>query len=337
MFNGKRILITGGTGSLGTAFTKYLLTTDVYNLRILSRGEQKQVQMKSELKDPRLRFLIGDVRDKERLARSLEDVDIVIHAAALKHVPVAEYNPFEAVKTNVDGAQNLIEACLDGGVETVLAVGTDKAVAPLSTYGATKMLMERLFIAANHYKGKRKVKFLCVRYGNVLGSGGSIVPILFNQIQSGKKITITDPDMTRFTITMKEALELSLRTLQNGEGGQVFIPKLKAYKTGDIKDAIVELTNSKVSTERIPIRPGEKYHESLIIKDEVRNTFESDKDYVVFDKQMENSDLKSKHYKKTSLTDGYSSDKVELFTKEELKEILIKENLVPSQFISHKQ
>jgi len=308
MFTGKKVLITGGTGSLGTAFTNYLLTTDVDTIRIFSRGELKQIQMESELKDKRLRFLIGDVRDKERLARSLEDIDIVIHAAALKHVHVSEYNPFEAVKTNVYGAQNLIEACLDMGVETVLAIGTDKAVAPLNTYGATKMLMERLFIAANHYKGFKKIKFLCVRYGNVLGSRGSIVPTFISQIQSGKKVTLTDPDMTRFNITMKEALGLILRSLQNGKGGEVFIPKLKAYRTGDMKDAIVELTNNKVSTERMPIRPGEKYHESLISKDEIRNTFESEKDYVLFDKQMQNSDLESKTYKKTSLTNGYSSD-----------------------------
>ncbi len=337
MFTGKKVLITGGTGSLGTAFTNYLLTTDVDTIRIFSRGELKQIQMESELKDKRLRFLIGDVRDKERLARSLEDIDIVIHAAALKHVHVSEYNPFEAVKTNVYGAQNLIEACLDMGVETVLAIGTDKAVAPLNTYGATKMLMERLFIAANHYKGFKKIKFLCVRYGNVLGSRGSIVPTFISQIQSGKKVTLTDPDMTRFNITMKEALGLILRSLQNGKGGEVFIPKLKAYRTGDMKDAIVELTNNKVSTERMPIRPGEKYHESLISKDEIRNTFESEKDYVLFDKQMQNSDLESKTYKKTSLTNGYSSDKVELLTKEEIKEILIDENLIPFQFISPKQ
>ncbi|NIQ13284.1 MAG: SDR family NAD(P)-dependent oxidoreductase, partial [Candidatus Dadabacteria bacterium] len=165
MFDGKKILITGGTGSLGKALTKRLLETNVETIRIFSREEFKQVQMQSELNDGRLRFLIGDVRDKDRLSRALEDINIVIHAAALKQVPVAEYNPFEAVKTNVYGSQNLVEACLDNEVELALAVGTDKAVAPFNTYGATKLLMERLFISANNYKGKHKIKFACVRYG----------------------------------------------------------------------------------------------------------------------------------------------------------------------------
>ena len=176
--------------------------------------------MQSELQDKRLRFLIGDVRDKERLLRALEDVDIVIHAAALKHVPVAEYNPFEAVKTNVNGSQNLLESCLDKNVDLALAIGTDKAVSPLNTYGASKLLMERLFISANSYKGKRRpnLKFLCVRYGNVLGSRGSIVPKIINQIQQGQKITITDPTMTRFKITMSQALDLIFRTIKQGFG-----------------------------------------------------------------------------------------------------------------------
>ena len=224
MFAGKKILITGGTGSLGTALTKKLLETNVDTIRIFSRDELKQVQMRSSINDDRLRFLIGDVRDKNRLSRALKDIDIVIHAAALKQVPVIEYNPFESVKTNVYGSQNLIESCLDNGVEKALAVGTDKAVAPFNTYGATKLLMERLFISANFYKGNDKINFQCVRYGNVLGSRGSLVPTLVNQIKSGKNITITDPNMTRFNITMNDALELIFRSLRDGTGGEVFIP-----------------------------------------------------------------------------------------------------------------
>lgn len=327
MFDGKKVLITGGTGSLGTALTKKLLKTNVETIRIFSRDEWKQVQMQSEINDDRLRYLIGDVRDKDRLSRALENVNIVIHAAALKQMPVAEYNPFEAVKTNIIGTQNLIEACLDNNVESVLAIGTDKAVSPLNTYGATKLLMERLFVAANFYKGTHKIKFVCVRYGNVMGSRGSVIPIFVNQIKSGKKITITDPNMTRFNITMSEALDLILRALKNGKGGEVFVPKLKAYKVGDIKDAIIEVLESKNETEIISIRPGEKIHESLISFDELNNTFENEQDLVIIDKQIQNWVLKDKDLVRTTLKDQYSSNSVELFTKNELKELLIKEKL----------
>lgn len=330
MFDGNKVLITGGTGSLGKALTKRLLETEVDTIRIFTREEHKQIQMRSEFNDERLRFLIGDVREKERLGRALEDVNIVIHTAALKDVPTAEYNPFEAVKTNVYGAQNLIEACFDNNVELAVAVGTDKAVSPFNTYGATKLLMERLFVSANYYKGNHNIKFMCVRYGNVLGSRGSLVPTFVHQIQNGKKITITDPNMTRFNITTNQAIDLILRALKNGIGGEVFIPKLKAYKIGDMKDAIFELLKAKNQIDRIPVRPGEKYHESLISKDEVRKTFEREEDYVLIEEQIQDQYLKNiKDIKKTELRDQYSSDKVKLFTKEELKGVLLKENLVP--------
>lgn len=329
MFEGKKVLITGGTGSLGTALTKRLLDTNVEIIRIFSRDEWKQTQMQAAFNNKRLRFFIGDVRDEDRLSRALDDVDIVIHAAALKQVPVAEYNPFEAVKTNVYGAANLIEACLDENVETVVAVGTDKAVSPFNTYGATKFLMERLFISANFYKGNRDIRFTCVRYGNVLGSRGSIVPLFIDQITSGKKITITDPTMTRFNITMDQALDLILRALKYKMGGTVFIPKLKAYRVGDMKNAIMELLHGKNEVKRIPVRPGEKYHESLISSDEIRNTYETKEDYVIFEEQIQTQDhRKIPGIRKSSLKDRYSSDTVELFTKDELKTLLIKEKLV---------
>ena len=328
MFDGKVVLITGGTGSLGTALTKKILETNVTTIRIFSRDEWKQVQMESNFNDKRLRFFIGDVRDKERLSRALENVDIVIHAAALKQMPVAEYNPFEAVKTNIIGTENLIESCLDNNVETVLAIGTDKAVAPLNTYGATKLLMERLFVSANFYKGEHKTKFLCVRYGNVMGSRGSIIPVFVNQIKDKKKITITDPNMTRFNILMSEALNLIFRALKNGKGGEVFVPKLKAYRVGDIKDAIVEVSESKNEVETIPVRPGEKIHESLISFDELSNTFENEEDYIIIDKQIQNWFMNDIKFIKTKLNKQYSSDVVEIISKNELKELLIKENLV---------
>lgn len=329
MFEGKKILITGGTGSLGTALTKHLLKNKVDTIRIYSRDEWKQTQMKSEINDKRLRFLIGDVRDKPRLERAMEDIDIVFHTAALKHVPVAEYNPFEFVKTNVYGTQNVIEACLDNKIEVALGIGTDKAVSPLNTYGATKLLMERLFISANYYKGPRKTRFVCVRYGNVLGSRGSIVPVFVEKIAKGKKIPITDENMTRFNITMSQALDLVFRAARNGKGGEIFIPKLLAYKVADMKNAIMTLLDKNVGSKKIPVRPGEKFHELLINKHEIRNTYESDKDYILYNFVNEDISEKPKiFYKKTKLKEEYSSDKVKLLSKDEIEVLLIKEKLV---------
>ena len=208
-FANKSILITGGTGSLGQALTRRLLDYNVRTVRVLSRNESKQVEMKSKFNDDRIRYLIGDVRDLSRLVRSMEGVDIVFHAAALKHVPIIEYNPFEAVKTNVIGSQNVIDASIQQDVETVVAIGTDKAVSPLNAYGATKLLMEKLFVSANNYldKKRHRTKFLALRYGNVLGSSGSVIPLFIEQIKNKQKLTITDPNMTRFSITMDQALD----------------------------------------------------------------------------------------------------------------------------------
>jgi UDP-N-acetylglucosamine 4,6-dehydratase/5-epimerase len=328
MFEGKIVLITGGTGSLGQALTKRLLKTNVEKIRIFSRGELKQIQMESELKDERLRFMLGDVRDKDRLSRALEDVDIVIHAAALKHVPKAEYNPFEVVKTNVYGTQNVIDACIDNNVKVTIGIGTDKAVSPHNTYGASKLLMERLFIAADYWKGNTEIHFTCVRYGNVLGSSGSLVPLLVEQINSGKKITITNESMTRLHITMNQALDLIFRALEKGVGGEIFVPKLKAYKVGDMKDAILDLMEAKNEVENIAPRSGEKYHELLISKDEIRNAYDSEEDYIV----VENKDRYEKHIGKklvnANLVDEYSSNNSELLSQTELKNILTEENLV---------
>lgn len=333
MFDGKIVLITGGTGSLGRALTTRLLKTGVEAIRILSRDEWKQVQMALQFNDKRLRFFIGDVRDKDRLYRALEDVNIVIHTAALKQVPVAEYNPFEAVKTNVYGSQNLIEACLEKKIDVALGVGTDKAVSPFNTYGATKLLMERLFLSANYYKGNRKTRFLCIRYGNVMGSRGSVIPLFVYQIQNNKKLTITDASMTRFTITMNQALDFIMRSLKNGLGGEIFVPKLKAYRLSDLKDAIVELMDaSNIKIEYLPVRPGEKFHESLIGMEEIRNTYETKDDYLIFESQIQNHIYKiGKDLKRTSRKEEYSSDKVELYTKNELKKILLQEKLIPDK------
>jgi len=334
MFENKKILVTGGTGSLGTALTTSLLKTDVDTIRIFSRDELKQSQMESHFNDKRLRFLIGDVRDKERLEKAVEDVNIVIHTAALKQVPAVEYNPFEAIKTNVQGAQNIVEACLEKDVGFALAIGTDKAVSPFNTYGATKLLMERLFVSANYHKGAHKTKFACVRYGNVLGSRGSIIPKFIEQITSGKKITVTDPNMTRFNITMDQALDLIFRVIKNAVGGDVHIPKLDAYKVGDVKDVLLDLMDCKNEEERIPVRVGEKFHEILINEHEIRNTYENqDDDYVIYENQLNPNPIKTiPNAKKTTLTTAYSSDKAKTTSKEELKEILIKQNLIPKKF-----
>ncbi len=331
MFEGKKVLITGGTGSLGKALAKKLLETDVDTIRIFSRNENKQVRMESELSDKKLRYFIGDVRDFQRLDRALEDIDIVFHAAALKHVPVIEYNPFEAIKTNVIGTQNLIDACLHQDIEMAIGVGTDKAVSPLNTYGATKLLMEKLFVTASNYlnKQKHRTKFYAIRYGNVLGSSGSVLPKFIEQIKAKKKITITEPCMTRCSITMNEALDFIFNTTKIAQGSEIFVPKLKAYSVEDLKLALFELLED-TGEEKIPIRAGEKIHEALINADEMRYTWETDSIYIVFNPSVDEKIIKSKYpnLKKTKLLKPYSSDNVAKISKEELKDIIQKENLL---------
>jgi len=261
------VLITGGTGSLGHALTRRLLNMGVDTIRIFSRNESKQVQMDTEFQDERLRFLVGDVRDLPRLTRAMEEIDIIFHAAALKHVPVVEYNPFEAIKTNIIGSQNVIEACLANDIEVAVCVGTDKAVSPLNTYGATKLLMEKLFVTASNYLNKElhRTRFVAVRYGNVLGSSGSVVPKFIEQIQSNENITITDPNMTRFNITMEQALDFIFRAVKKGQSGEVFIPKLKAYKLDDLKDALLELFNANNQVKIISVNKNRGAHNAAII------------------------------------------------------------------------
>ena len=318
-------MITGGTGSLGQSLTKKLLELDVDTIRILSRNESKQVDMDEEFNDERLRFLIGDIRDKERLIKSFEGIDIVFHAAALKHVPVVEYNPFEAIKTNVIGSQNVINACLHENVETAVAVGTDKAVSPLNTYGATKLLMEKLFVTAQNYlnPNRHKTKFIALRYGNVLGSSGSVVPKFIKQIKAKEKITITDSNMTRFSITMNEALDFILKSTQMGKGSEIFVPKLKAYSITSVADALKELLGD-FGEENISVREGEKIHESLINIDEMRSTIEDESTYTILNPSHINDENIKKNYsnmKKVSVIKQYSSDSVEKISKEELKKL----------------
>ena len=331
MFENKKILITGGTGSLGTALTKRLLNLNVNTVRIYSRNESKQILMESEILDDRIRYLIGDVRDLPRLEKALEGIDIVFHAAALKHVPVIEYNPFEAIKTNVLGTQNLIDACLKENVETVVGIGTDKAVSPLNTYGATKLLMEKLLTTAQNYLDidKYRTKFLAVRYGNVLGSSGSVLPKFVSQIKKKQKITITDPNMTRFSLTMDEALDFILKSTSIGKGTEVFVPKLKAYSINGLKESLFELlenTGEKI----ISLRPGEKMHETLLNSDELRYVWELDDKYVLFNSAKQEDEIENSYpkIKKLEISNAYSSNTVEKLTKDELNKIILKSKLL---------
>ena len=323
IFAGKKVLITGGTGSLGQALTERILNSDVEQIRILSRNEFKQISMETKLPDERLRFLIGDVRDKDRLIRALDDVDIVFHAAALKHVPKVEYNPFEAIKTNVQGSQNVIDACLENDVQRAICIGTDKAVSPLNTYGATKLLMEKLFITAKRYSNPKKhpTKFFAVRYGNVFGSSGSVIPKFIEQINNNQKITITDPTMTRFSITMNQALDFILKATQKGHGAEVFIPKLKAYSLQQIHNILSNLTNAK-DHEIIGMRTGEKQHELLINSDEMRDAWSYDNMFVLLNDLHESENLEEVYpgIKKIEDLDVYSSAKTQQLSTEEITE-----------------
>ena len=332
MFDGKRILITGGTGSLGQALTKRLLESNIESIRILSRNENKQVQMEEEFADSRLRFLIGDIRDLPRLTRAFEDVDIVFHAAALKHVPVIEYNPFEAIKTNIIGSQNVIDAALSQNVQIVICIGTDKAVSPVNTYGATKLLMEKLFVTAMNYFNPQKyrTKFVALRYGNVLGSSGSVVPKFIEQIITNKKITITDPNMTRYSITMNEALDFIMDATKSASGGEIFIPKLlKAYSVQDLKTALEELLHP-VGEEIISIRQGEKMHEALLNPDEMKYTWEVDNKFVVFDKIISEDEIENLYpgIKKINLDHTVSSNFAEKMSIQEIKEKIIESKIL---------
>ena len=331
MFEGKKILITGGTGSLGNALTSRLLNYDVDTIRIFSRNENKQVTMESKFNDDRLRFLLGDVRDYPRLVRAMEDIDIVFHAAALKHVPVIEYNPFEAIKTNVIGSQNVIDACLKENVEKAVAIGTDKAVSPLNTYGATKLLMEKLFVTASNYlkKERHQTKFFALRYGNVLGSSGSVIPKFVKQIKNKEKITITDPNMTRFSISMDEALDFILTATEIAKGSEIFIPKLRAYTIKDIKNVLFELLQ-KIDEENIGIREGEKLNEILINSDEIRYTWEYENMYMLLNPSAQKHISLDEFPNKNRVTnmDDYNSGSVEKIPKDEMKKIIISSGLL---------
>lgn len=288
MFEGKRILVTGGTGSFGNVFVRRMI--EQYNferLIIFSRDEFKQYQMKKKLIEEygeerikKLRFFIGDVRDKDRMFRALYAVDYVVHAAAMKHVDICEYNPFEAIRTNIDGAQNIIDAAIDRKVKKVVALSTDKAVNPINLYGGTKLVSDKLFISANAYTASRETVFSIVRYGNVAGSRGSVIPLFQNLVKNGKKeLPITDERMTRFWITLEEGVDLVLKALEDSRGGETYISKIPSFRITDLARAI---GGQDIILNPIGIREGEKLHEVMITSDDSLHTYEYDKHYIIY-------------------------------------------------------
>ena len=274
---GKSVLVTGGTGSFGNQFIRTALEKlELERLIVFSRDEFKQFEMQQQIKSPRLRYFLGDVRDRDRLRRALAGVDVVVHAAALKHVPSAEYNPFEVVKTNVLGAENVIAESIDAGVERVVALSTDKAVNPVNLYGATKLCSDKLFIAGNAYVGKADTRFSIVRYGNVLGSRGSVVPFFMERRKSGT-LPITDPRMTRFWITLQQGVDCVLDSIQRMSGGEIFVPKVPSMKITELAAAIAPDARMEI----VGIRPGEKLHEVLVHEDDARSAVVTDTSYII--------------------------------------------------------
>jgi len=330
MIKYEKILITGGTGSFGKAFIDLILKKkkfkNIKRLVIYSRDEFKQYQLSREYsknKYPFLRFFIGDVRDKDRLSRAMNNIDLVIHAAALKQVPAAEYNPFEFIKTNVIGAQNVIEASLDNNVKNVVALSTDKASSPINLYGATKLCSDKLFVSAQNIKGRKKIKFSVVRYGNVFGSRGSVVPLFLKQSNQNIPLSITDPVMTRFTITLDEATNYVLNIINNNKGGEIFVPKLPSYKILDIAEVISKNSKYKI----IGIRPGEKKHEEMISEFESENVYESKRDYVISNNNIYYKN--SKKYKKLRKSFSYNSfDNLQYLNKIELQKLIESEKKI---------
>ena len=279
MFNGKNILITGGTGSFGKKYTKILLENYKPNkIIIYSRDELKQYEMAQEYNHPSMRYFIGDVRDADRLKKATKDVDFIIHAAALKHVPIAEYNPMECIKTNIYGAQNVIDAAIENGVSKIIALSTDKAANPVNLYGATKLASDKLFVAANNLVGTQDTQFSVVRYGNVIGSRGSVVPYFEKLLRDGTKfLPITDEKMTRFMITLEDGVNFVLKNFERMQGGEIFVPKIPSMKIVDLADAMAPNLERKI----IGIRPGEKLHDIMCPADDSHLTFEFDDHFVI--------------------------------------------------------
>lgn len=326
--NHKSLLLTGGTGSFGKEFAKYVLTKwpDIKRLVIFSRDEQKQFQMAFEFPDykyPQIRFFIGDVRDFQRLKRACQGVDYIIHAAAMKHVHIAEYNPDECVKTNIGGAENVIRAALETDVENVVALSTDKACAPINLYGATKLTSDKLFIAANNIKGNKNVKFSVVRYGNVMGSNGSVIPFFINKRKEGY-LPITDPEMTRFNISLNDGVEMVLHALETAWGGELFVPKIPSYKIMDVANAIAPNLEKRI----VGIRPGEKIHEEMITSSDSFTTYDLGKYYAILPQTTDwNLQDYIKHFNAKKVTKSFqynSGENSDWLSIEDIRTLILK-------------
>jgi UDP-N-acetylglucosamine 4,6-dehydratase/5-epimerase len=329
---GSSILLTGGTGSFGRAFVRETLRRcpTIKRLVIFSRDELKQFEMSQEFPEdafPAIRYFLGDVRDEARLRRALEGIDTVVHAAALKQVPAAEYNPFEFIKTNILGAQNLIEACLDSDVKRVVALSTDKAAAPVNLYGATKLCSDKLFIAANNFKGARPTRFSVVRYGNVMGSRGSVIPFFLKQAKNGR-LTITHKDMTRFNISLNEGIEMVHWAIENAHGTEILVPKIPSYRITDVAKAVAP----SCQTEIVGIRPGEKLHEEMITSSDSPNTIDLGRYYAILPLKNGVAKKYAHSHGATDVPEGfsYNSGSNTDFLSVDTLRILIKKHIDPT-------
>ena len=328
MIRDKKVLVTGGTGTVGKKLAQRLLELDAAVVRIYSRDEHKQYAIQEHftyhgLDMNRMRFFLGDVRDKERLKRSMEDIDIVFHLAALKHVPACEYNPSEAVKTNVIGTQNIIDCAIETGVSAVVYTSTDKAASPTNTMGASKLLAERLISSADHWKGPRQIKFLSVRFGNIINSRGSVVPLFAKQIGRGGPVTVTDPEMTRFFMSADRAVELILESLAISQGGETFVFKMPVLKVGDLARAVVENSGKDVEMSIIGLRPGEKMYEELMSEEESARALETDELFIIIPYDHDRRGY-LECYARARLAEcsTYSSTGVETMSLEDIKTML---------------
>ena len=325
MIDGEKILITGGAGTIGSAMSIELLSMKPSVVRILDNDETKLFELEQEIGNGHARYLLGDVRDKERLYSACRDIDIVFHMAALKHVNACEYNPFEAVKTNVLGVQNVIDVCIDEDVEKVIFTSSDKAVNPTNVMGTSKLLGEKIITAANYYKGSHEQKFTSVRFGNVLGSRGSLLPLLKNQISKGGPVTVTDPEMTRFFMTEKQAISMILKVLSIMHGGEVFILKMPVFRVGDIVDVVVkEAGNGNIKTKLIVPKPGEKHYEELMTVEESKRGIELEGMFAIFPEVKELLQQNGFNFgnSKKARIGEYASNKEKISTKEALRSVL---------------
>ncbi|MBA3052663.1 MAG: NAD-dependent epimerase/dehydratase family protein [Candidatus Omnitrophica bacterium] len=336
-FEGKNIFVSGGTGSIGSGIVKQLLEYNVETIRVFSNDENSHFKLQQRFRNhPKLRYLIGDVRDRIRLKKAVEGVDIIFHAAALKHVPFCEYNPFEAVNINVLGTQNLIDAALEANVDKMVTISTDKAASPTNVMGSTKLLAERLTSSADYYKGYKKTVFCSVRFGNVLASRGSVIPIFMDQIKAGGPVTVTDMNTTRFIMSISRAVELVIKATVHSFGGEIFIFKMQALKIGELASVMIDKyavehkhNKDDIKLKKIGSRDGEKLYEELMTPEESKNAYETGEMFILMPSQIVNKKYKAykksrakyKNYKKAKIQ-KYSSDQAELLSKKRIDELL---------------